>query len=150
MGTGSWGRLSLARALVLEKVVSDIREAFEKLIGDKGPCYVPHKRLDYKEAMRIITDIGGVPTLAHPGTMGDDAHIEEYVEHGLKGIEVYHYKHKPHDIKKYLRIAEKYNLIVTGGSDCHGSAFHGTMLMGKSGVNFRILEELKSKSKNFI
>jgi len=80
------------------------------LIGDRGPCYVPHKRLDYKDAIRIITDIGGVATLAHPGTMGDDAHIAEYVENGLKGIEVFHYKHKPHEIKKYLKIAEKYNL----------------------------------------
>ena len=91
---------------------------------------------------------------ARPEYLLDDCyppdHIEEYVEHGLRGIEVYHYKHKPYDIKKYLRIAEKYSLIVTGGSDCHGSSFHGAMLMGKSGVNFRILEELKSESKNFI
>lgn len=146
-GSGSIGRLHLARAMVSSGMVRDIKEAFDSYIGNGKPCYLSHKRLDYKDAIAFIIEAGGVPVLAHPGTMGKDEYIMDYVRAGLRGIEVYHTKHKPYLNNRYYFMAHEYGLLITGGSDCHGMEHKYGLLMGKINVDYSIVELLRNESE---
>jgi len=119
---GTVGRLHLARAMVQEKAVATSGEAFRKYIGDKSCAYAAGFRFTPRQAMELIVQAGGVPVLAHPYTVRDDAVIPQLVEWGLQGLEVYYPEHTQSMINFYLDMAQRYRLLVTGGSDCHGKA----------------------------
>ncbi|MEA3305320.1 MAG: PHP domain-containing protein, partial [Candidatus Omnitrophota bacterium] len=125
-GPGSVGRLHLASALYSGGWTSSIGEAFRKYIGNNAPCYVRKFKLALKEAIDVIIRLGGVPVLAHPHTLGRDDLIPVLTKWGLRGIEVYHTGHSANVTSHYEKLALKNNLLLTGGSDCHG--------MGKSSV----------------
>lgn len=119
---GTVGRLHIARALVNEGKVASAQEAFKKYIGDNCSCYVCGFRFNPQEAIKFIKDFGGIPVLAHPYVLNQDGLIPQFVDYGLMGIEVYYPEHTQSMINFYLNMAKKYNLLVTGGSDCHGKA----------------------------
>ncbi|NUN23736.1 MAG: PHP domain-containing protein [Candidatus Jettenia caeni] len=119
-GKGSPGRMHVAEVIWKHGYCSTILEAFLKYIGDNGPAYVPKKTFTPREAIELIKEAHGASVLAHPGLTQRDHIIEDLVKDGLQGIEVYYPAHSPQTIKKYLKIAEKYDLAVTGGSDFHG------------------------------
>ncbi len=119
---GTVGRLHLARALVKEKAVDTLGEAFRKYIGDKSPAYVSGFRFTPRQAIELITNAGGVAVLAHPYSVRDDALIPQFVASGLKGLEVFYPEHTQSMINFYLGLAKQYHLWVTGGSDCPGTA----------------------------
>jgi len=143
---GTVGRLHLARLMLERNAVRDLNEAFDRYIGDGKPCHVKHERLDYRKAIDLIKKAGGVPVLAHPATMGGDEDIPDLVEAGLRGLEVYHTKHRPSANDRYLKIAEKMGLLVTGGSDCHGMG-PGKILIGKVRVGYDVVEALRGESE---
>ncbi|GAW91533.1 PHP domain-containing protein [Calderihabitans maritimus] len=146
-GEGSIGRPHVAQALVEKGYVADIGEAFEIFIGKGRPAYVPRMKLEPQEAVRLIIRAGGVPVLAHPGLIGDDALIPPLLEAGLRGLEASYPEHSPETESHYRELAAKYGLIATGGSDFHGY-LRGCHL-GESGVPYKIikvLEELKEMS----
>lgn len=119
-GQGSPGRMHVAEILWKHNYCSTIPEAFSKYIGDNGPAYVPKKTLTPQQAIEVIREAKGAAVLAHPGLIHKDHIIADLVKYGLQGIEVYYPSHSPQDIKRYLKIVEKYNLAATGGSDFHG------------------------------
>ena len=141
-GHGSLGRLHLARALFQERLVNTVQEAFDRYIGIGKPAYVEKPRLDMSAAFALITSAGGVPVLAHPKFARIDGDIPELVGLGLRGIEVFYSKHTPEDIDRYLALAEEYDLLVTGGSDCHG-VIKDSMLMGSVKLPSRYLAEMQ-------
>ena len=141
-GHGSLGRLHLARTLFQQKVVGTVQEAFDIYIGMGKPAYVEKPRLDVSEAIHLITSTGGIPVLAHPKLAHVDKSIPELVRLGIRGIEVFYTKHTPHDVDKYLAIASKYDLLVTGGSDCHGE-IKDSMLLGSVKMPYRYLAALR-------
>jgi predicted metal-dependent phosphoesterase TrpH len=144
---GTIGRLQLARVMINKGLAKDMRTAFDRYIGNGRPCHVGHEYLDYKKAIRMIREAGGVPVLAHPGTMGDDEDIPLYVEAGLRGLEAYHTKHWPATANRYAEMASKYDLLITGGSDCHGT-WEENMLMGTVGVGYETVEKLREEARN--
>ncbi len=139
---GSIGRLHLACAIYNKGYTSYVSEAFKLYIGDGKPCYVGKFNLPPPEAIKAILDAGGIPVLAHPGVMGKDFFIPEYVKNGLRGLEVYHTDHKPALTSHYLKLAKDMGLLVTGGSDCHGLG-KGKVLMGRVKIDYSLVEELK-------
>ena len=143
---GTVGRLHLARMMLKMKAVSSLNEAFDRYIGDGKPCHVRHERLDYRKAIKLIKKAHGVPVLAHPATMGGDEDIPDLVDAGLRGLEVYHTKHRPSANDKYLKMAEEMDLLVTGGSDCHGMG-PGKILIGKVRVDQDIVNALREESE---
>lgn len=144
-GKGSVGRLHVARALVEMKAVPSIQKAFNKYIGDFKPCYVEDVGFKAKEAIDVILKAKGVPVLAHPGTIGDDSLVQEFINFGIRGIEAFHSDHASSDDKKYEKMAKDHGLLVTGGSDCHGLA-KGKVLMGGVKVPYDIVERLKEEA----
>ncbi len=146
VGIGSIGRLHFAKVLVKNGFVKNIKDAFELYLGYGKSAYVPKLKLDPKEAISMILRARGVPVLAHPyfGNLVDSRFIKKLVNLGLKGIEVYYSKHPSHIIKELLLIAEKYDLLVTGGSDCHGDVAGIAPLLGTVDIPYKVFEDLKS------
>lgn len=116
----SLGRPHLAQVLVDKGYVPSQEQAFKRYIGDSAPCFVHKATLTLLEAVRWLRQRGGVTVLAHPLRMVPDAWISEMVHSGLQGIEAYHPDHPPSAVAHYLKLARELNLLVTGGSDCHG------------------------------
>ncbi|AVX20558.1 hypothetical protein SAMN02745885_00248 [Carboxydocella sporoproducens DSM 16521] len=142
------GRPHIARALIKKGYASTQREAFELYIGPEAPAYVPRFKLSPEQAISIIIQAGGVPVLAHPGVLARDDIIYYLLKHGLMGVEVFHPDHNARQIQIYLKIARKLDLLITGGSDCHGPRGKKRGLMGKVRLSTRYVEELNSAIKN--
>ncbi len=139
---GTVGRLHVARAMVKAGLISSIAEAFRKYIGDKGPAYVCNFRFSPSEAIKLIKEAGGIPVLAHPYTLNNDELISKFVDCGLMGLEVYYSEHSQGMINLYLALAREYNLLVTGGSDCHGNAKPEAKI-GSVKIPYELVEKLK-------
>ena len=119
-------RAHFAQYLLDRGMISSIDEAFRKLIGDDCPCFVPREKITPHDAVRFLLRFGGVPILAHPlqYKMGEtelDALVASLTGLGLDGIEVYYSTHRQADTANLSRIAEKYGLLLSGGSDFHGT-----------------------------
>jgi predicted metal-dependent phosphoesterase TrpH len=143
---GVIGRLHFAKEMLAEKYVPDIKSAFNLYLSLGRPAYVPKFKLDPRDGIGLIRGAGGVAVLAHPFvSISSDARIiRRLVNDGLQGIEVYHTKHNRHITEELLAIADKYELAVTGGSDCHGELISGTPLLGCLQVPYHVLEQLKA------
>lgn len=118
-------RAHFARWLVENGYCKSNSEVFEKYIGNDGPCYVPRDYMTREMAVKSIINAGGVPVLAHPMLYGltsleVDSLVGELKEMGLKGIETYYASNMGMDEEIVRRLANKYGLIMTGGSDYHG------------------------------
>lgn len=145
---GSVGRPHIAKAIVETGGVSSMIEAYRKYISDEAATYVKRKTVSPFEAVETIYETGGIPVVAHPCDLDIAENlIKELMNYGLRGIEVYHRKHSPAMIEYYSSLAEKYKLIITGGSDCHGPRANGQIVLGKIHVPDWVLTELK-KEKN--
>ena len=147
-GQGSAGRVHVAKVMVEQGYVNNFNEAFNKFISNSGPAYVSKYNLSPAEAIDLIRQAKGVPVLAHPYIMGDDDAIPDYAAQGLMGIEAFHLTHSPNVREYYKNIAQKHNLVVTGGSDCHGLA-KGEVYIGKVRVDYSVVEELRALSGNY-
>ena len=119
---GNVGRPHLARVLVERGFVGSADEAFDRYLGTDKPAYVPRPDVSVEEAIRVIREAGGIASLAHPGLHNRDEALPDLVAAGLEAIEVYHPKHGIGRAGRYRRIARRYDLLPTGGSDYHGVA----------------------------
>ncbi len=130
-GDGSVGRPHVAQAILERGYVSSFKEAFNKYIGREGPAYVQRDKLSPREAVKLVTDAGGVAVLAHPADIEAlDSLLLELVSAGLVGLEG-HYGNYSTDVIRHLELlAQKHGLFVTGGSDFHGLDSDETPLGG--------------------
>ncbi len=141
---GSIGRPHIARAITNAGGVNNVMEAYAKYIDDSSNVYVQRKTVSPHDACEIIYDAGGIPVFAHPIDVEiSDELAKDLTSYGLRGIEAYHRKHSPAMIEHYSSLAERYGLIITGGSDFHApSVNHGSILMGKNFVPSWVYDEL--------
>lgn len=116
----SIGRPLVADALVAAGHATDRRDAFDRLLGNDQPAFVPRCGPDVAQVVAAITRAGGVASLAHPGLLATDDRIPEYAASGLSALEVRHRDHSPADEARYRRLAATLGLAVSGGSDFHG------------------------------
>jgi len=146
---GSPGRMHIADVLCSKGYCSDIRESFQKYLSDNGPAFVPKVALTLKGAIELIISSDGVPVLSHPGVTKRDALIPKMVEYGLQGIEVYYSTHPPEAVKRYARFAKKYDLVVTGGSDCHGVR-KPDIALGSIKIDDYLVDKIKERRDNMV
>jgi hypothetical protein len=115
------GRPHVARAIVETGVVSSVKEAFDRFLGEGRPAFVGRYRLEAEEAVRLVREAGGTTTAAHPGVSKLERHdLVRLRAAGVEGLEVHHVDHVPSQREKYLRIADELGLVPTAGSDYHG------------------------------
>ena len=116
----SIGRPLVADALVAAGHATDRRDAFDRLLGNDQPAFVPRCGPGVAQVVAAITRAGGVASLAHPGLLATDDRIPGYAASGLSALEVRHRDHTPADEERYRRLAATLGLAVSGGSDFHG------------------------------
>jgi 3',5'-nucleoside bisphosphate phosphatase len=141
------GRPHVARALVKGKLIGSLDEAFERYLKKGRPAWVPKTKMSALESVELIHSAGGLAVMAHPGLNRTDDIIPALVEAGLDGIECFHTKHSTVMSERYLEIAEKYDLLVTGGSDCHGFSKKAP-LIGTVRLPFDHVERLYAAKKS--
>ena len=142
------GRPHIASAMVRKGMVRTIDDAFKRYLYDGGPAYVPKEIITPEEAFSIIIHAGGIPCLAHPWllkrgiTIGEiEQVVQAMIPLGLKGIEAYYGKSTPHQGSLLQKLADKYQLIVVGGSDFHG-ANRPDIKLGQAKVPVELLSAL--------
>ena len=124
------GRPAIAQALVAAGHASTPSAAFQNLIGDGCPGWVPRRGATPGEVVRTIASAGGIASLAHPGLIGRDDLIAGWVGEGLPAIEVLHSEHSAADAERYTAMARRFDLAMSGGSDYHGDDRSGRSLLG--------------------
>jgi predicted metal-dependent phosphoesterase TrpH len=147
-GDSALGRPHVADALVEQEFVRTFNEAFARYLGYHAPAYVPKYHITPEEAIRFVHEAGGVAVLAHPGTLGCDEVIPDLARAGLDGIEAIYPLHSYHATKKYMQIAGELELIVTGGSDCHGRS-DGRTAIGSVSVPRKCYDDLLSTKDKY-
>lgn len=147
-GDGSIGRPHIAQALQEKGYINSFQEAFNKYIGWGGPAYAEREKIAPAEATRLILRANGLPVLAHPFTLTNpEAMIAELKTNGLAGIEGYYNGYTPEAIKRLVGLADKYHLIVTGGSDYHGLDTSNDTTIGGVDVPLAAAEQLLALAK---
>jgi len=120
-GGKSVGRKHVARALLKKGLVRSLDDAFNKYLGQGSPANVPANELTPADAAQWILEFGGVPALAHPGFLEDPGMAERIIDSTpIRAIEVFHRYRSATRHLRYLDLARRRDLRVTGGSDFHG------------------------------
>ena len=140
-----------AEIMLKKGYVSCKSDAFKNYLGKGGAAFVEKRDYQPADAVDILVRNGAFVSLAHPKLITDDfAEVErivsDLVKHGLRGLEVNYYSFSKKDREKYMALAEKYNLIITGGSDFHGVNRVESSL-GGTGLNKSEYENLKKSLK---
>lgn len=149
-GKSQIGRPHIARLMIKKGFVSSVDEAFDKYLSRGKPAYADKYRAACDEAIRIILDAGGIPVLAHPFLLNplNDTPLENLIRTlrnmGLKGIEVCYPEHSPEHTALYTELAGRYDLLMTGGTDFHGTVRPGIQ-MGFGRGDFSVPRELYEK-----
>lgn len=152
---GFVSRPHFAKKLIEQGAVEDMSEAFGKHLSTKGDCYTPMERIPAERAISVAHSAEAVCSLAHPGrAKTDDIEkiISELKDAGLDALEVY-YPYQKNPPERYAgtteeeagKLAEKFDLLKTGGSDCHGPE-SGKYRIGEKGVTPEELQEIREKA----
>ncbi|WP_282935207.1 PHP domain-containing protein [Paenibacillus sp. RC67] len=112
-----------------------------------GIAYIPTEYVDMCEAVRVILQAGGVPVLAHPGQYRNFEAVEELVEAGLQGIEVWHPLHSDEDERRAIEYAQELGLVMTGGSDFHGYYGEKEVTLGSKSPGLAVVKELRERKE---
>ena len=142
----SIGRPHLAAVLVDKGKVSSIKEAFDKYLAEGAPAYMSKFKYTPFEAIDIIKKAGGLAVLAHPMLTQIDELIPQLVKAGLDGLEVYYPYTSENMVHFYEGLALKHNLLLTGGSDAHGTVKKHTHI-GRIRISYDLVEKMKHRQK---
>ena len=117
-------RTHFARFLVETGVCRDTSEVFRKYLTEGKPGFVPHRWARLGDAVKWITQGGGVAVIAHPARYGFSPTLEyalfsEFKQHGGQGVEVVTGSHTASEARKYADLAREFDLAASRGSDFH-------------------------------
>ena len=113
------GRPHVARALVESGWAMDLRDAFDRYLGDGGPAYVEKRKMVVADAIELIHQAGGLAILAHPAMDFTLGQVRQMKEWGLDGLEVLHPSHSVEARGLLAQWCEELELLPSGGSDSH-------------------------------
>jgi 3',5'-nucleoside bisphosphate phosphatase len=149
------GRPHFARLMIEKGYVASMQEAFDRFLKKDAPAYVTKARLSPRESIALIHDAGGAAVLAHPYQLklssSEDVEqlVGELTELGLDGIEAVYSRHSAAERTSYSQIAVRHGLVVTGGSDYHGTYKPDIDIvtgLGDLDVPYALLDALKSRA----
>ena len=140
---GSIGRPHIAQAMLEKGYIASLKEAFTKYISRDGLAYVEREKMTPQEVVELILRASGLPVLAHPSTISDPEMMTiELKAAGLVGIEAYYDGYTVDEINKLVSLADRHNLIATGGSDYHGLEASNETMIGGVDVPIESAEQL--------
>ncbi len=151
----SLGRRHVAQRLVDLGVVSHPTAAFRDYIGEGGEAYVPMPSPGAREVIDVLHHAGGVAVLAHPVTLQAmnalelETTIARFVHYGLDGIEVVHPAQSQGQRQQFLQLAQRFDLVTTGGSDFHALAWKQPRGIGfGESVTEEVVSRLEARRRN--
>jgi predicted metal-dependent phosphoesterase TrpH len=152
-GEATVGRPHIAKVLLNKGYVASIAEAFERYLKEGAPAFVPRTTLKPEQAIDLIIGAGGIPVLAHPfrmdgGPQAAEILLSELVPSGLKGLEVLYSTHDSSEVEFASKLAKKFGLLMTGGSDFHGENKPGIELGSGKGnlrIPYDLVQEMRAK-----
>ena len=131
---GAIGRPHIARAMLARGYVSSVSDAFTRYLSPGRPAYISRRKLGGIRALQLVHAAGGVATIAHPRTVSNVEKVLAALSlHGLVGIEVYAEKYGSHMIERYSTLAERFDLVKSGGSDYHANNTANEIVPGMNG-----------------
>ncbi|MBO6793093.1 MAG: PHP domain-containing protein [Balneolaceae bacterium] len=137
------GRPHVAQLLIKKGYVRNYFEAFERYLSTEQLGGIDHQYPDYKEVIKAIKLAGGAAILAHPGKLYSTADIELFISAGIDGIECVHPSHNYTFQKKYSELVAQRALLMTGGSDYHGSVERAHIHIGTVSIAAKYVEKMK-------
>lgn len=148
-------RANIARYLLHIGYIQSINEAFDKYLSPGMPFFVQKTGVTPKDAIEAIRENGGIAILAHPLTYKFTLQeliecIETLKSYGLQGIETYYSTFSDADHRDMKRLADKYGLLHSGGSDFHGNVKPHIQIgkgMGKLVIPYDILEKMRNATQ---
>ena len=144
----SIGRPHIAQAMLEKGYISSFKQAFTEYLSRDGPAYVEREKMTPVEAVELIAKARGLAVLAHPLTAGDpEALTTELKAAGLVGIEAHYDGYSAEEINRLVGLAQKHNLIATGGSDYHGLEPSNETAIGGADVPMESVEQLIALAK---
>jgi len=142
-GSGAIGRPHLAQAMLEKGYIASFKEAFTHYIGRDGPAYVEREKMTPAEAVELILRVRGLPVLAHPLTIDElEKTVIELKGAGLVGLEAYYNGYATDEVNGLVSLADRYNLIATGGSDYHGLDAGAETMIGGAEVPMESAQSL--------
>ena len=139
------GRPHIAEFLIQSGAVKNFYEAFSRFLAGGKPAYIPKWAPSPQEAIDTIHAAGGLAIAAHPGiTEGMMDKLSNLVKWGIDGFEVYYPRHRHEDMERLIVTAQEHDLIITGGSDCHGLR-RGEPLLGIFKVRYELMTNLRKR-----
>lgn len=147
-GDSPIGRPHIADALVKRGAVASYDAAFRNWIGYKRPGFVDKENFRLAEVMALAHEAGGIIVLAHPAVNHAAEQIKRLVDCGLDGIEIWHPANSQSQRKRYREQAEKYDLVISGGSDYHGREDHHGEV-GQMKVSYERLLDMKKRAERY-
>jgi predicted metal-dependent phosphoesterase TrpH len=146
-GASAMGRPHIAQAMLEKGYINSFKQAFTDYIGRNGPAYVEREKVTPAEAVALIIRARGLAVLAHPFTAGDpEAMTAELKSAGLAGIEAYYNGYSAEETERLVKLAQRNNLITTGGSDFHGIDSSESVIGGVD-LPLASVEELIAKAR---
>jgi hypothetical protein len=139
---GAVGRMHIARELLRQGKSKTVQGAFDKYIGRGQPAFIPKWTISCAEAIDCIRQSGGLAILAHPGLRSVKQLLTKLLCFPFDGLEAYHVRHSPGQVTQFLELAKERSFLISGGSDCHGSAKGMKPEMGKVRVPFAHYEQI--------
>lgn len=144
-------RAHFAKYLIEHDYVKTSQEAFQRYLGYDAPCFVPREYMPPERAISLILNAGGIPVLAHPllyklPPAELEVLLRRLTDAGLKGLEVYYSSNTGFDEQICYSLANRFHLLMTGGTDFHGdnkpNLFLGTGRNNNLNIPVQLLEPL--------
>lgn len=139
---GQAGRPHIASLLVKKGAAESIDDAFDRFLSNGRPGYADKPRIECSQAIALINAASGIPVLAHPCLLGLESEgqlevlLREMISMGLKGLEVYFTDHTAEQTRRFADLARRYELLMTGGTDFHGTTLPNVQMgIGKGGLH---------------
>ena len=145
-------RANIARFLYEHGQIKSVREAFDRYIGDHCKCYVGRLKVASTDAVRLIKEAGGTAILAHPLLYGlSNTNLQKMIDElkpaGLDGLEAIYSTYTTGEEQQMKRLARENGLLISGGSDFHGSNKPDIALgrgRGHLYIPYSVLETIKA------
>jgi predicted metal-dependent phosphoesterase TrpH len=124
------GRPWIARAMVAAGHVGTTDEAFGRWLAQGRPAFVTRVGATPEQVIDHIHAARGIASIAHPGLLRRDEWLAGFAAAGLDAIEAYHPDHDQLTTARYVELAARLAVAVSGGSDYHADQDHGGMSIG--------------------
>ena len=131
--------------MIKKGYVGSIDEAFKKYLGEGKSCFDPGEIISVSETMDIIHKAGGKVFIAHPHLVSRKSILTELLSMSFDGIECFYANFPMKKNLRWLEFAKTHDLLMSGGSDFHGSV-KPHISLGASFTNLEYFNKIRGKN----